>query len=110
MDETGNRVLLTQTDAEGTEQELQAVQLPQGISTRSFEMSGEAVAASQWRLRFYADGTSESGAAAFWDGERREFALVVQGENGRWRVADGGIPAPEEETWQAGEIERRAGG
>lgn len=86
------------------------VLLPSEISMRDFQVDGQPVAASEWEVSFYADGTCTRAGIAFWDGRSEEFAAVYEAKRGRASIVQGQIPDMSVERWEAGEMEVRGGG
>ncbi len=97
---------------EGAERESTAsggqIDVADGTEIEAYEHDRSEVTADEWVIGFYPDGTSDSAKLQF-SQEGRQFVLVVDGHSGTAKLAEGTIADQEEETWPAGEIEKRAG-
>lgn len=84
---------------------LRTITVPEEVRVSGFLVEGSDVDAGNWSIRFYADGSSESGGIGF-DAGGYEFALTIRGD-GRGAVVDGDIPDLSTEKWRAGDFEQR---
>lgn len=94
-------------DGEQSVTRLNQVQLPEGVSQRTFQVQGDSVDSEQWEVRFFADGTCDQASIEFWDGDDDPFNATFDPKTGRAKIADGQIQTKEDDKWQAGELEIR---
>jgi len=93
-------------DAE--EEQLSQLGMLAGTSATAFRMNDADVAADEFLVRCYPDGTVTD-AVLEWGGEGETYVLNLDGPSGRVTMRRGTIENQAEEDWPAGEIEKRAG-
>lgn len=93
-------------DAE--EEQLSQLGMLVGTSATAFRMNDADVAADEFLVRCYPDGTVTD-AVLEWGGEGETYVLNLDGPSGRVTMRRGTIENQAEEDWPAGEIEKRAG-
>lgn len=85
---------------EGEESVLRSLELPEGVRVGS----GDG-ASAEWEVRFFTDGRAEGrGVEIEHDGATDS---VVVAADGSVTLREGALPEPTQETWPAGENERR---
>lgn len=110
FDESGGRL---QAGAQSTDRQTStnSVRMPDGFSAREFQLEGANSTAPEWVLRFYPDGTCDSGAIEFAGDGLETVTVVFDPKTGSARVSDSAladvVTAPE--RWEAGEMELRGG-
>ncbi|MEZ0325478.1 MAG: GspH/FimT family pseudopilin [Fimbriimonas sp.] len=97
-------VVNDETDRED-DTELRSLEMPEGVDTGAFAAEGEDSTSSDWRLRFYADGTSDGGGVEL-NNDGRIRSLEVK-PNGSMKLVEGSLEESGTEKWMAGEIEKR---
>jgi len=79
--------------------------LPTNVTTGGFQVAGKDVAESDFQLRFYSDGTCDSGGIALTIGTDSESLNI---DNfGRVTLINGPLPDPNSLKWEAGSFEPR---
>jgi type II secretory pathway pseudopilin PulG len=101
-DESTKQIQIQDLADDGTATTAMTVTLGGGIEPQSYQIQGKDVGASDFKLIFSPDGHSNGGGLAFQD-----FSLSVDG-NGVSQYIDGPLPAPNEQIWQAGNLEQRS--
>ncbi|GMV88395.1 MAG: hypothetical protein AMXMBFR81_13260 [Chthonomonas sp.] len=86
---------------------LRTKSMPDGFSAQRTNVDGLDSSSAEWELRFYADGSSDRGGIELADDTGALYSLVIDNDRGQARLVSGELPVLTEETWQAGEIERR---
>lgn len=82
------------------------VELGDEISAESFQIGADDVAAADWRLELYSDGSSNKGAIQFdVGGGAQTLTISKLAADVAW--IEGEIPPTSEDRWQAGELEVR---
>ncbi len=81
--------------------------MPSGFSAQRTNVDGLDSSSAEWELKFYADGSSDRGGIELADDTGALYSLVIDNDRGQARLVSGELPVLTEETWQAGEIERR---
>lgn len=79
--------------------------VPQNLSFNAFRVGSQDVAAADFKLRFYPDGTCDGGAFEFSiQGVAQSIVINVLG---RPTLSDGSLPDPNTIRWEAGQFEPR---
>ncbi|MHB8637284.1 MAG: pilus assembly FimT family protein [Fimbriimonadaceae bacterium] len=81
------------------------LQAPRQLQFSSFQVAGKDVAAAEFQLRFYQDGTCDSGAIGFTIASSTQS--IVVDDFGQATFIDGPIPDPSTLKWEAGQFEPR---
>jgi len=76
-----------------------------GMQFGNFQLAGTASDASSWKIRFFSDGTSDSGA--FELDEKGYVKSLVVNTRGGAVLTDGTIPDTSQESWIAGTYVQR---
>lgn len=100
-DESLRQFQIVGADSDGTSQTFSTQNLPEGLEPQRFQMEGEDVAAVDFRLRFSPDGHSNGGGIEF-----NDFSILVD-QDARYRLLDGALPSPQDQSWEAGQLEQR---
>ncbi len=100
-----DRSFVVNEEREGQEIELRRLTMPEGVDTGSFAAEGEDSTSNDWRLRFYADGSSDGGGVEL-NNDGRIRSLQI-GTNGTLTVVEGNLEDNGTKKWTAGEIEKR---
>lgn len=79
----------------------------QGIEILTFRLDSEDVAGDEWELRFYGDGTADSGGILF-EEAGETWAFSVDPKSGRGRIERGELPDATLNQWEAGDYVRRS--
>ena len=77
-----------------------------GVELAAFKQNGQAKQANDWELNFYPDGTADTGGVTFRMGDQVK-SLSVDAK-GVGKLTDGELPDDADQTWSAGEYEKRA--
>ncbi|MGE4215493.1 MAG: prepilin-type N-terminal cleavage/methylation domain-containing protein [Fimbriimonadaceae bacterium] len=98
--------LLEETNADGESTQLKSVPLGDDQSVAAYEASGSESNESDWRIEFYPDGTSSSGA---WEIEEPtgSYSVRVFPANGHAEATEGTLADTPESSWEAGSLEQR---
>ena len=100
-DESAREMQVLGSNTDGTSRTLARQALPDGLEPQRYQLEGSDSTAADFRLRFTADGHSNGGGIEF-----NDFSILVD-QDARYQLLDGTLPAPEEQTWEAGELEQR---
>jgi type II secretory pathway pseudopilin PulG len=101
-----DRAFAVYEETEGEEEtELRSLTMPEGVETGSMAAEGEDATSSDWRLRFYADGTSDGGGVEL-NNDGRVRSLQIK-PDGTMSLIEGSLEETGNEKWTAGEIEKR---
>lgn len=87
-------------------QTLKAQALPQGATTETFQLAGKDSSSADFRMRFYPDGTCDSGGITFRFGNSEKSVYVDK--LGFSKLNDGPLPDPKSTTWEAGSLVQRS--
>ncbi len=90
---------------DGDEEQVRSLAMPEGVDTGSFAAEGEDATSSDWRLRFYADGSSDGGGVEL-NNDGRIRSLQIK-PNGSMTLIEGSLEETGTQKWTAGEIEKR---
>lgn len=101
-DESTREMQVLGSSADGTSRTLVRQALPDGVEPQRYQIEGSESTAADFRLRFTPDGHSNGGGIEFGN-----FSILVE-QDARYRIIDGGLPAPEDQTWEAGQLEQRS--
>jgi prepilin-type N-terminal cleavage/methylation domain-containing protein len=82
------------------------VVVPSTLQLTDFQLAGKTVSEPDFQVRFYPDGTCDSGGIGFTLGGATQS--IVIDDFGRTTVADGPLPDPTSQKWEAGQFEPRA--
>ena len=82
------------------------LEVPTTLQLNDFQLAGKTVSEPDFQLRFYADGTCDSGGIGFTLANSTQS--IVIDDFGRSTVADGSLPDPTSQKWEAGQFEPRA--
>ena len=93
------------TASSGTLEDVTSVNLPPEIRGGTFQLEGNSVGATDWKVSFFPDGKSEGGTAELVEGNA--IRTLVIGKDGSARLQDGQSPQGVQDQWQAGELEHR---
>jgi type II secretory pathway pseudopilin PulG len=77
-----------------------------GFEITSFEMGGDQVAPTEWKLRFYPEGKADGGGFELRQGT--DLKSLVIDKTGNVRLSEGPLPDTSQDKWPAGEFEKRA--
>jgi prepilin-type N-terminal cleavage/methylation domain-containing protein len=94
---------------DGQDRTVKSLRLPEGLTPSLLEYEGVQSSASEWRLSFYPDGTSDSGGIEFSSSRGGRFAWIASIGSAP-RLVEGEMPSTGDERWLAGEMEQRGGG
>lgn len=84
---------------------VKSVPLIAGIQFGNFQLAGSSSDSGNWKLHFYADGTSDGGGFELVD--RRETRSVVINTRGGCQLTDGTLPDTSQDRWAAGDYVHR---
>jgi type IV fimbrial biogenesis protein FimT len=79
--------------------------LPEGASTESFQLAGKDSSESEFKLRFYPDGTCDGGGITFRTGNNEQSISVDK--LGAAKLTDGPLPDATTTLWEAGQLAQR---
>lgn len=82
-----------------------SVRFPNGVSVGSVRLGTNETSVSEWKLRFYPDGTTDGGGAELNEGNQTKLLKIEK--DGRVTLNDGHFGDPLEDLWQAGDYDRR---
>jgi Tfp pilus assembly protein FimT len=92
--------------AEGEQESvLETITAPESVTAGPYSQGGSDTNSADWRLRFFADGSSEGGAVQFQSGQ--DTFYIAAREAGEVRFGEGEMPNLGNEKWQAGTYEQR---
>lgn len=100
-DESTRSLEIQRMEDDGTTTTVQTVPLTTDLIPQRFEQEGQDVTASEFAVSFTPDGRANRGGLEFPD-----FSVTID-SNGGVRFIDGPLPAPEDQIWQAGDLEQR---
>jgi Tfp pilus assembly protein FimT len=80
--------------------------VPPTLQLTDFQLAGKTVSEPDFQVRFYADGTCDSGGIGFTLAKQTQS--IVIDDFGRSTVSDGPLPDPKSQKWEAGQFEPRA--
>lgn len=92
-----------ETDAQVYEQ----IAAVPGISVSTYRVGADDVGGDEWEIRFYEDGTADSGGVLLAEGNS-SWSLVIEPKSGRGRVQRGELPDTALTEWEAGDYVRRS--
>lgn len=102
-----NRTIRLHSDSgeEPDAQNVATLVMPQQLSLQGFRIGAEDSTSSEWTLRFYPDGRAEAGGFELLDSGRTRAWVVAS--NGSVKLDEGSFPVQTDDSWPAGEYERR---
>lgn len=115
LDETGSsfRVMPQGDDTNGRDVEPRGrgVRLPPRSSIQELRVNGQTVAAAEWAVRFYPDGTCDAAALQIQSSGGSVYSVVFDPKTGTVRIEESQLAdvGDVEERWEAGERELRGG-
>ena len=92
--------------SDSQEQTLKTVALADKVDAPRLFLDGNDSNSGEWVLKFYADGTSDSGGIEFRENSQA-YGILVEGKSGSARFIDGELPEVTNDRWEAGELEQR---
>ena len=98
-------ILYKQGTADGGDEQLTSISVPNAFTTNSFVLNGESSNSGDWKLHFYPDGSSETGGVEFTDNGKTQYMLV--NIRGIGQLAGGSLPETSSDHWPAGDYEHR---
>jgi len=104
-DEGSDRFQLASGTDDDADRVLSSVTVPEGVQVRTFRLRQEDLAAGTWALKFYTDGSCDPGGVEV-QLDRGAASMVVSPlGSARWSRTE--LGEPQEDRWQAGELEQR---
>jgi len=98
---SGERIELVQ----GEESVIRSIDVPSAVDFPTLRLGQSESGASEWELRFYADGRSDGGGLEIEHDGAVDSVLI--GTDGTVTLLEGPLPEVVQESWPAGENEQR---
>ncbi len=106
FDSKGKTLKVYDEPSTGNPEELQSLDLPEGYNTVRFAADKDESTDSNWRVPFFADGTSSGGGIEF-EVDQVQFSFSIKRGTGQPTIAEGPMPDLSLERWKAGGYEPR---
>jgi prepilin-type N-terminal cleavage/methylation domain-containing protein len=100
-DESTHELHIEEIGDDGNGNAVSTVAVDSTAEPQRWQLEGKDSSASEFKLQFTPDGHSNGGGIEF-----PNFSLIVD-KSGQSRFLDGQLPDPEDERWQAGDLEKR---